>query len=264
MPNLTPPEAHISLFHWGRIRVRTERIAAPAFLRGFRAAFVTDVHLRRTTPDRWLDALIDQIRALRPDILLLGGDYGEGLDQQKRFFAALTRLKTPPYGCFGVCGNNEPPLYPDLGALRGEMARGGARLLLNEHALVRLPGGTLVVAGVDDGKLGQPRPGLALRRCEGADYRILLTHAPRWPERRAELILAGHTHGGQFNVCGITPFTFGFEGNAYPLIRGRAERDGMTLLVSAGLGYSRLPLRLGVRPELHLLEFAAPEECSPD
>lgn len=261
MGRFTRPDRHISFFHLGRIRLETLRVPAPAPLDGLRAAFLSDVHLRPIVPDRWLEALMGRIAGLKPDLLFLGGDYAESVPQEERFFAALSTLPPPPLGCFGVTGNNDSRLFPEPEALRACMARGGARLLLNEHARVPVSGGTLAVAGLDDERDGgDPRPELALAGCEGADYRVLLTHPPRWPQPRAELILSGHTHGGQLNLLGFTPYTVGYEGNHFPLIKGVARRDGMTLLVSRGIGYSRLPVRVGAWPEIHLIEFTAPEK----
>ena len=74
-------------------------------------------------------------------------------------------------------------------------------------------------------------------------------------------MLAGHTHGGQFNFFGLTPFAIGFErigsqrGLAPAMVSG-ARRFGQTMLVvSKGIGASRIPLRIGVRAEIHRLTF---------
>ena len=254
----TRPDWHISFFQRGRIRVSPLRLEAPAFLDGLRAVYVADVHLRRSIPDAWLESLLRQIAALAPDLLLLGGDYGEAPDQQERFFAAVGSQARPRLGSFGVPGNNDREQYPDLDGLRAVMARGGVRLLLNEHVLLPVNGQLLAIAGIDEEKHGEPQSLRALSGCDRASYRLLLAHMPLWPEIRADLILSGHTHGGQLNFLGLTPFSIGFEAiGRYPLVKGVAERDGATLLVSRGLGYSRLPLRVGAYPEIHVIDFAA-------
>ncbi len=254
----TRPDWHISFFQRGRIRVSPLRLEAPAFLDGLRAVFVADVHLRRSIPDAWLEGLLRQIAALAPDLLLLGGDYSESPDQQERFFAALGRQARPRLGSFGVLGNNDREQYPDPGDLRAVMARSGVRLLLNEHALLPVNGQLLAIAGVDEEKYGEPQSFRVLSDCARADYRVLLAHMPLWPDAPADLILSGHTHGGQLNFLGLTPYSIGFEAmERYPLVKGVAEKDGATLLVSRGLGYSRLPLRVGAYPEIHVIDFAA-------
>lgn len=252
----TLPDAHVSLFQRGRVRVTGLRLAAPDFMAGLRAVYVTDVHLRASTPEAWLTALLAQVADLRPDLLLLGGDYGESVPQQQRFFAALAALPRPRLGIYGVAGNNDREDFADPAALRACMARGGAQLLLNERVRLPLAGGVLDLAGLDEEHNGCPRLPAGFGGSGGGVYRLLLQHMPRWPERHADLILAGHTHGGQLNFLGLTPFSVGFERFGYAATKGVHRRDGMTLVVSRGLGYSRLPLRVGAYPEFHVLDFA--------
>ena len=80
-------------------------------------------------------------------------------------------------------------------------------------------------------------------------------------EAGVSLQLSGHTHGGQFNAFGLTPYGIGFERLDVPrelrsvAVSGLHTFGEMQMLVSRGLGTSRIPLRIGVKPELHLLEF---------
>ena len=148
-------------------------------------------------------------------------------------------------------GNNDrmPPEE-----LRDAMAAAGVVLLKNEHRRIELPGGALEIAGCDDHKYGSPRTaGLFSAR---ADYRILLSHFPAMPDCTCELMLSGHTHAGQFNLLGLTPYSIGFEHSFRHLaIRGLHRVDDMQLLVGNGIGVSRLPLRVGASPRIYLLEF---------
>jgi predicted MPP superfamily phosphohydrolase len=75
-------------------------------------------------------------------------------------------------------------------------------------------------------------------------------------------MLSGHTHGGQFNLFGLNPYSIGFErfGDELPppaVVSGMMRFGPTTLLTSKGIGVSRIPLRIGVRPEIHLLTFSA-------
>ncbi|MCQ2437587.1 MAG: hypothetical protein MJ099_04250, partial [Clostridia bacterium] len=92
------------------------------------------------------------------------------------------------------------------------------------------------------------------------DFSVLLSHYPILPKHCSpNLMLSGHTHGGQFNCLGLTPYSIGFEqlGKKRHLaparIAGLAEMGETTLLVSKGLGMSRIPLRVCVRREVHLI-----------
>ena len=133
------------------------------------------------------------------------------------------------------------------------MAENGVKLLLNEGDVIALPGGKIAVAGCDDHKYGSPETKGIFP--EG-DYRILVSHQPCKPECAAELMLSGHTHGGQFNIFGITPYFIGFESSKKMLlIHGEKRMGSMRLIVGKGIGISRIPLRIGAAPELYLIEF---------
>ncbi len=229
---------------------QVERVAipnAPAYLHGMRALFLSDIHLRRCVSEARLAALMGMIAAQQADLILLGGDYAETDDQCARFFSAFRSISAP-LGCFGVIGNND-----DRRTLAGYMAAAGVKLLLNQSATLDLSGGRLQIGGCDEYKFGSP-DSQDLFTKDG--YRILLSHFPIQPACAAELMLSGHTHGGQLNLLGITPYSLGFERSLRPLaVRGRHRLGGMQLLICNGVGVSRLPLRLGAKPQLLAIEF---------
>jgi predicted MPP superfamily phosphohydrolase len=87
---------------------------------------------------------------------------------------------------------------------------------------------------------------------------ILLAHEPDvFPKvsPRVSLTLSGHTHGGQVRLFGYSPVVPSRFGNRYAY--GHVVEDGRHLIVSGGLGFSILPVRLGVRPEILLIELGA-------
>ncbi len=248
---LTPPDCSL---HPGAFCLpETKRVTisgAPAWLRGIRALFVSDVHLRPSISDAKLGALIDAIRSAQADLLLLGGDYAEADEDCARFFQALSACDFP-LGAYAVPGNNDPR---ETQVLADMMAPAKVTLLKNRCAQIQLKGNRLEIAGCDDHKYGSPRTkGLFGDR---AGYRILLSHFPAKPDCACELMLSGHTHAGQFNLLGLTPYSIGFEHRFRHLaIRGLHRFDGMQLLVGNGIGVSRLPLRVGASPRIYLLEF---------
>ena len=225
---------------------RTERVFidnAPAFLHGVRAVLCADVHLRRHTSNRRLHEIIDCISAANADMLLLCGDYGEGATQCIRFFDALSRLKLP-LGIYAVRGNNDAYL-PN---------RSDVCFLVNQDTAIRIGGGTLAIGGVDDYKYGAPDARNLFNAA--ADYRILLSHFPIIADCPADLMLSGHTHAGQINLLGVTPYAVGFE-RRYPIcaVRGLHMHNHLQVYVSRGIGCSKLPIRLGAAPEITLIEF---------
>lgn len=241
--------------------VRAWRIdGAPAFLRGLRALFISDTHVLKRTTAADIRALADRAAALAPDLLLLGGDYADRAEDALRLFEVLGELK-PPLGAFGVLGNNDAEAWPDVNDLRKVMARAGVQLLVNEAATLPVNGGRLILGGVDEHKLGRPDARGLLPEASAPDaYRVLLSHYPCPPNISCDLMLSGHTHGGQFNLLGLTPFSIGFERLFRKDIRAMAvaglhEMSGMKLLVSKGIGASRLQWRIGVRPEIDWISF---------
>lgn len=233
---------------------------APAFLRGLRVVFAADLHVLKRTTQKDLDALASRIRSLRPGLILLGGDYADRAEDCVRLFRALRPFEAP-LGCFGVVGNNDREAWPEIDDLRRAMAEAGARLLVNEAATLPYGGGALCLAGLDEYRYGDPRPeGLLPGEASPDRYRVLLSHFA-WPvSPMPELMLCGHTHGGQFNLLGLTPFSIGFErilcrGAPSVFIDGLHEKCGGRMLVSKGVGASRIQLRVCVRPEIHLLRF---------
>ena len=232
---------------------RLERVTiggAPEWLCGTRMLFVCDVHLRRLVSDARLEALIDQLVATEADMLLLGGDYAESPRDCTRFFEALRRARFP-MGSFAVPGNND---FRSLPQLRAGAAAAGVTLLMNESRRVRLPGGTLEIGGCDEHKYGSPRTA-GLFADDGA-YRILLSHYPAPPDCACELMLSGHTHAGQLNLFGITPYSIGIEREFRLMaVRGLHRIGDMRLFVGNGIGVSEFPLRVGAEARITLVEF---------
>lgn len=233
---------------------------APAFMRGLRALFISDVHAIPRTTDGDMAALVDRAAALKPDIVLLGGDYADRPKPALRLLNHLSALRAP-LGIYAVLGNNDREAFPDISELRAAMAAAGIALLVNEARSVSVNGGTLIVAGLDEHRRGRP-DATGLYPTEPAEdrYRLLLSHYPRMVDPMPDLMLSGHTHGGQFNLLGVTPYTIGFERivarrRASRFVAGLHDYRGAQVLVSKGIGASRIPLRIGVQPEINLIRF---------
>jgi predicted MPP superfamily phosphohydrolase len=193
---------------------------------------LSDMHLGSQLGDRWLAARIAQVKAQRPDLVLLLGDIFEGHGPpEDRLILTLKQLSAP-LGIWAVPGNHE---FHGGGDMR-LMEKAGFELLRNRWENLR-PG--LVLAGVDDltarhrrGQIGDPISRALAGRPPGAT--ILLSHTPWQAERAARagvgLMLCGHTHGGQ-----IWPFDY-LVRSRYPLLEGRYEVEGMTVIVCRGTG----------------------------
>jgi len=244
-------DKYLSLMSGLRIHTDRRTLYGPAFLRGCRLLFATDIHLR---PEMDADEIAALMASCEADLILFGGDFADDRAQALRLFRALNILKAP-MGIFAVRGNNDTEAFGTAEALAEATASFGCRLLVNEAANVRISGETVQIGGLDEYKYGMPDPS----RLPGGDdaYRILLSHYPIVNSGlRSDLMLCGHTHGGQFNLLGFTPYAIGFEHALGPhRVSGFGQVGSTTVLVSKGIGASRIPLRLGVRPEIHLITF---------
>jgi predicted MPP superfamily phosphohydrolase len=164
----------------------------------------------------------------------------------------IARLKGR-LGVFVSLGNHDqwdPP------RLVGELQRGGARVLLNAWELVGGAGAGLVIAGLDDRYTNKDDlPRTLAGRPEGVPT-VLLAHYPdSFPDavgHDVELVLSGHTHGGQIGVPFLAEHLH--LGTLTRHLGGGLYRRGRSALhVSAGLGTTGPPLRLGIPPEIALL-----------
>ncbi len=243
------------------VPVRLERL--PPALSGFTLAQITDLHVGPTIGEREVRRVVDQVNALRPDVVAVTGDLVDGsVEELRRAVEHLGRLEAR-HGVFFVTGNHE--YYSGVGAWLDELRRLGVRVLRNERVAVGDAGASFDLAGIDDyGARGMGNghgPDLS-RALAGRDPDrglVLLAHQPRGVgegvRAGVELQISGHTHGGQ-----IAPFNL-VVGAVFPYFRGlyrheEPERAGQ-IFVSRGTGYWGPPLRLGSPPEIAKIVLTA-------
>jgi len=237
--------------------VRRATVHLPDWPKGkppLRVLLLSDIHMGSAVMDpARLDRIVDQANALTPDLVLIAGDfvYGndpvEGARSATQLIAPLSRLRAP-LGVVAVSGNHD--YWAGQNSLPPALKRAGVTLLDNA-AIER---GPLAIGGLADGYTLHariPATMAALDKLPGA--RIVLTHAPEitpYLPGSAHLVLAGHTHCGQIVAAWLGPFA------RKPRARFGCgwTRDRSRLnLVTAGVGTSILPLRLGADPDMWLL-----------
>jgi hypothetical protein len=250
----------LGLGYWGATRPPVvEQVALP--LAGLppgtrlRVLHVTDTHAGNPDMPRVrLEGIVSQANALKPDLILLTGDYhgGKLVDwpgmRLEPALAPLARLAAP-LGVFASMGNHDKAKWTPY-VLRQQ---GGPPLLVNRWVTA----GPVTIVGVDSqifapdfagAFAGVPRDRPALLMVHEPDQ--LLTIRP--PPSLSVLALAGHTHGGQVALPILGPVGAVMIGGG-PCIRGHCRVNGWNLFVSSGVGTSWLPLRIGVPPEMVLL-----------
>ena len=233
----------------------------PAF-EGLTLGYVSDIHYGSLFSRERVQALTDRINALQSDVLILGGDFGENTETALEFFEHLPSLQAKE-AILAVLGNHDRTA-PDLhSALISAMERAGVIPLVNQAWALKKQGARMIFAGPDDYFNGMPDLPLLRTACRNADFTVFLPHNPdllplsldNSGQAFYQLALCGHTHGGQVAVLGHSIIPSAETGDRYR--SGWYREGGAEILVSNGVGVSRLPVRLGARPQIHKLTLLA-------
>lgn len=206
--------------------------------------------------------VIEQLREVRPDILVLAGDVVDEPRDLPALRTFLSQLDVPH--AIAVLGNWEHWGYVPIEQLHALYREHKVELLVNAAVQFSVDGHSVRLVGLDDATARTPRLDLAIRGLEetATGLTILIQHSPGFfaaksagvglPNRVFDLCLSGHTHGGQITLFG---WAFGpLPPGSGPFVAGRYETAACPLYVSRGLGTSLLPMRLFARPELAVFD----------
>ena len=223
-------------------------------LAGRRAVHLSDLHLDRYQPRH--EQMVHTIGALRPDWIFITGDLlnvPEGVPHLFRFLAALREVAP----VFMTLGNHDHYSGVPVSTYAELADRHKVTLLVNQSTCVTTDTGELAIAGVDDPSLHRADlrcvPAPAARR-----FTVLLAHAPNIldqmePHHAVDLILCGHSHGGQWQLRWMP--TFWLPPGCSGRIAGHYRSGRHRLYVNRGLGWSFLPFRLNCPPEIAVIEW---------
>lgn len=228
----------------------------PAEAEGMRIAVIGDLHVGLYSRPSRLNTIFETARAQRPDLVVLAGDL---VDDDPVFAPKLlagVASVGPSVPVIGVLGNHE--MYGDPVEMIDRLRGSRVHLLVNEGVAMR----GLWLSGISDfaAQLPALRPDLDRALAgRGARLPIVLAHQPRaFPEsikRAVPLTLCAHSHGGQ---CGFRPLHWTLAGLFIPYDMGLYRRGASQLYVHTGAGYWLLPWRLGITPEIVLIELHRP------
>jgi predicted MPP superfamily phosphohydrolase len=229
-------------------------------LDGLRVLHLTDFHACRRVPTSHLRQAIDRGRQVGCDIVALTGDFVHAGFHYVDTIAQLVGQIQAPMGVYAVLGNHDysvriyggRPTYPRLpAAVEAALASVGVKVLKNEHQILHYGGAPIAVAGVCDLWSGQADLPRALQDVDPNTPRIVLAHNPRTidqaSQQRCDLVLSGHTHGGQVEIEKFAPrFWVRFKSRLHA---GLYHHDTGYLYVNKGIGYT-VRFRFQVRPEI--------------
>jgi hypothetical protein len=238
-----------------REKLESSKLEAP-----LKIVFFGDTHLGEFNNNDQLDRIVTKINAENADLVIFTGDLigssGDFTVNPETIAQRLAKIEAT-YGKVAVMGNHEYALlaeynYEDL------MNAAGFEVLVDDW--LDLSEINVRLLGQDDAYLGNPDMVLADEALEGA-YNILLTHEPDIVDNMnidaIQLVLAGHTHGGQISLPYLTEKNLPANGRKYVKGLFNIGSDGQTnLFVTKGTGMTKLPFRFMNVPEIVAIEIS--------
>jgi len=247
----------------------------PQAFDGLRIVQLSDAHLGSLNGHQdKIEEVVNQVNELEPDLIFFTGDMVNNYSYEMSSWVPVWKQLKARYGKFSVLGNHDYGNYSEwpspqakkrnlLDIIRQEKEM-GFNLLLNSHIKIENNGESIAIAGVENwgmppfpqfGELDKSLTGLT-----SEDFTILLSHDPdHWdekviPDGRANLTLSGHTHGFQMGIE-IGNFKISPVQLRYKRWAGLYRENNQFLYVNRGLGYLAFPGRVGIWPEITLLEL---------
>lgn len=238
--------------------LQVEQINFPSGSAGrkLRLVQVSDLHL--SSFNSYFTKVAKQINDLEPDLIVLTGDY---LEEERNIRGVLSFLKQlkAAHGIYAVQGNWEYWSRLEGENLRRHFAGVGVKLLIDERADLEINGLEISILGLDypssTDRLINLQRGIGPRR-----FNLLLSHVPAFAHEQLSehinLVLSGHTHGGQVRVPLLPPFYLPRYSGRFVAGFYHVSQHQIPLYVSRGIGTSILPIRFFCRPEVGLFQLA--------
>lgn len=248
----------------------------PEAFKGLKIVHISDIHSGSFTDKKSVEKGVQKILDLQPDLILFTGDLVNNLAEEMNDYTDLfTRLKAP-MGVYSTFGNHDYADYvswdspeakaANLEKLKKVHASMGWRLLLDENVQLERNGEAITLIGVQNisgrksfhsyGDMGKAYQGV-----NTDSFQILMSHDPsHWDTEvrphypNVDLTLSGHTHGMQFGLE-IPGFKWSPVQYVYKQWAGLYEEGHQRLYINRGFGFIGYPGRLGILPEITLIEL---------
>lgn len=225
-------------------------------LSGIKIVFVSDLHIKPHQKKR-LQEIIGLINNQNADMVLCGGDLVSGHNKLltmpiEKIAIELQNIKSK-YGFYTILGNHDQYIGTDY--IIETLKNNKINVLYNSNVKVNVNGKDIYIAGIQY----KPKNMIPIEKSleNTKSPVIMLTHSPDEIKKipnSVNLILAGHTHGGQIVIPVIGPILTGSQyHNLYAY--GQINENGKKLITTRGIGVSILPFRLNCPPEIVVIEF---------
>jgi len=234
-----------------KINITLKRL--PKNLDGFRIVHLSDIHHSPFTSLEHITRAVEIANSLEPDMFVLTGDFVSHESEYIEPMAKVMGTLKSEFGTFACLGNHDHWTDAELvtNCLRGE----NITVLINEGFRFSARGASFWLCGVDDYMVGQTDLRSALRGSFPDEIKMLLAHNPKILYRAArasvDLMLSGHTHGGQVKIRNE-------EKRILPrrkFASGLYRRKDTQVYITRGIGTVVLPVRFGCPPEVSLIEL---------
>lgn len=271
------------MFKWAyEFKIIREKIKFPHLpeeFNGFRIVQISDLHLGSWTSKKPLQRAVDMINELQPDLILFTGDLvNYASNETIGFDDVLSQLKAKN-GVFAILGNHDYGNYvtwpskeakqDNMNQLYSFFDKVGWKLLNNENEIIEKGSGKLALIGVENWGANPRFPKYgdidkAIQGSDVADIKILMTHDPSHWEKVVipgnydiDLSLSGHTHGFQFGIetkeIKWSPAQYMYK--HWAGLYEDYKKSGRYIYVNRGLGSIGYPGRIGMLPEITLIEL---------
>ena len=235
------------LIEYKKIEINNKQI--PETFNNFKIIFISDLHKRIYSEPLKIKKVIEKINSQNPDLVILGGDYVNYNKKDIIIFEELKNLKAK-YGVFGVYGNHDTKIRGNTSS--DYFNSSNIKNLNNNSYWIQKDGEKIKLGGVGDlwtDKQDLPKTTSDLLT---NNFSILVSHNPDYIEEiknedKIDLVLSGHTHGGQANIFNLfqplNPSIYGYLSGLYRF-------ENKELYITRGIGEFFGPFRFFARPEI--------------
>lgn len=232
------------------ITVKSEDL--PLEFNGTRIAVIGDLHYGEFCSEDEVEDAVELANSQNPDLIVLVGDYvTDNIDDLDKCFDILSNLYAP-LGVYAIAGNHDP-----FKETKQHILDSGMYNINNHYFTLKKGSSTIYIGGSSNPRIYAPFVNNGTYHVVDKDDFVILSYHnpnyfPKLNNSNVDLALSGHTHGGQINLFGYSPMV-AYAVNEKQYLSGLFEENGSKLIVTNGIGESKIPLRIMARPQVTIV-----------